>query len=93
MPWAADIAKTIAEKQAYYVLAIKDNQEALNDEIQNAFKNMTVSDTETTLEKDHGRIEERTCTTITDLRFVDESINWAALYCIVRIVSKRTIRN
>lgn len=24
---------------------------------------------------------------------MDESINWAALYCIVRIVSKRTIRN
>jgi len=87
-----DIAKLIAEKQAYYVLAVKDNQKALHDEIQNAFKSTAVSDTHTTLEKGHGRIEEPSCTTITDLRFVDQSINWAALYCIVRIVSKRTIR-
>jgi predicted transposase YbfD/YdcC len=88
-----DIAKAIAEKQAYYVLAVKDNQKLLHHEIQNAFKSTAISDTETTLEKGHGRIEERTCTTITDLRFVDESINWTALCCIICIVSKRIIRN
>lgn len=66
-----DIAKAIAEKQAYYVLTVKDNQKALHHEIQNAFKSTAFLDTETTLEKDHDRIEERTSTTITDLRFVD----------------------
>jgi len=44
-------------------------------------------------EKDHGRIEQRTCSVISDLRFVDEAVNWKALCCIIMLVSKRTIRD
>ncbi len=87
-----DIAEVIVKKQAYYVLAVKDNQKTLHDEIKEAFKNTAIADVDSTLEKSHGRIEERTCTTITDLRFVDESINWLALCSIVCVVSKRTIK-
>lgn len=87
-----DIVEAIAGKQAYYLLAVKDNQKALHDEIKEAFKNTAITDTHTTLEKSHGRIEERTCTTIADLRFVDESVNWVALCCIVCVVSMRTIK-
>jgi predicted transposase YbfD/YdcC len=88
-----EIAQAISDKEAYYVLAVKDNQKTLHQEIQAAFKNTPSTDTETTLEKDHGRIEERTCSVITDLRFVDEAVNWAALYCIICIVSTRTIKD
>ncbi len=87
-----DIVEAIVEKQAYYVLAVKDNQKTLHDEIKAAFKNTATTDTHSTLEKGHGRIEERTCTTITDLRFVDESDNWLALCCIVCVVSKCTVK-
>jgi predicted transposase YbfD/YdcC len=86
-----EIAKTIAEKNGYYVLAVKDNHKELSHEIQNVFKTTSVAHTYTTIEKDHGRIEERSCSVITDLRFVDEAINWAALYCIICVISKRTI--
>jgi hypothetical protein len=34
-------------------------------------KSTPVSDTSHTLEKDHGRTEERSCSVVTDLRFVD----------------------
>ena len=87
------IAQTISEKGGYYILAVKDNQKSLHDEIQSAFKSTPIADSHTTVEKDHGRMEERSCSVITDLRFVDESINWTALCCIICIVSKRTIRN
>jgi predicted transposase YbfD/YdcC len=86
-----EIAKTIAEKKGYYVLAVKDNQKALNDEIESAFKTTQIAHKHTTVEKEHGRIEERNCSVITDLRFIDERVNWTALYCIICIVSKRTI--
>jgi predicted transposase YbfD/YdcC len=87
-----DIVECIVNKQAYYVLAVKDNQKTLHDEIKAVFKNTAITDTARTLEKCHGRIEERTCTTITDLRFVDESINWLAVCCVVCVVSNRTIK-
>jgi predicted transposase YbfD/YdcC len=86
-----EIAKTIVERGGDYILAVKENQKALHDEIATAFKTTAVSHTYTTTEKDHGRIEERTCSVISDLRFVDEAINWTALCCIICIVSKRTI--
>jgi predicted transposase YbfD/YdcC len=86
-----EIAKTIEEKKGYYVLAVKDNQKTLNDEIESAFKTTAIAHTHTTTEKDHGRIEERTCLVITDLRFVDQAINWPAICCIICIISKRTI--
>lgn len=88
-----EIAQGISDKGGYYALAVKDNQKILHQEIQTAFKNNPIADISTTVEKEHGRIEERTCSVITDLRFVDEAVNWAALCCIICIVSKRTIKD
>ena len=87
-----DIAQAIVSKKAYYVLAVKDNQKTLHDEIKAAFSNTIITDTASTLEKSHGRIEERCCKIITDLRFVDESINWIGLCCIVCVINTRTIK-
>lgn len=83
-----DIVEAISGKDAYYVLAVKDNQKTLHDQIKAAFKNTAIADTANTLEKGHGRIEDRTCTTITDLRFVEESLNWLAISCIICVVNK-----
>lgn len=88
-----DIAKAITDGQGYYVLAVKANQETLHDQIQTAFKTTTVASTHTTEEKGHGRIEKRTCSVITDLRFVDEAVNWSALCCIICMVSARIIKD
>ena len=74
------IAQAITDGGGYYVLAVKDNQPTLHEHIQTAFKVTPASTTHVTEEKNHGRIEKRTCSVITDLRFVDEAGNWAALY-------------
>lgn len=51
------IAAMITEKKGNYILAVKDNQKALHEEIQSAFKSTPVSDIASALKKDHGRIE------------------------------------
>jgi predicted transposase YbfD/YdcC len=88
-----DIAQAIVEGRGNYVLAVKDNQQTLHQQIQVAFKITPTASTHTTEEKDHGRIEKRTCSVITDLRFVDESVNWTALCCIICIVNTRIIKD
>lgn len=88
-----EIAEYIVEENAYYILAVKDNHKTLHQQIEMAFSKQNVVDTASSLEKDHGRIEERTCSIITDLRFIDEAVNWKDLCCIVRLVSTRTINS
>jgi len=88
-----EIAKEITKQKGYYALAVKDNQQVLHEEIKVAFTITPTQSTYTTIEKDHGRIEERTCSVITDLRFVDEAVNWTGLCCVIKLVSKRTIQD
>ena len=86
-----NIAKAITESGGHYVLAVKGNQQTLHEQIQAAFKIAPAKNKHSTEEKDHGRIEKRTCSVITDLRFVDEAVNWAALCCIICITGTRII--
>lgn len=88
-----DIAQAIIEGKADYILAVKENQPTLHQQIQTAFTVTPVSTTHTTEEKDHGRIEKRTCSVITDLRFVEEALNWTALSCVICIISTRIIKD
>ncbi len=80
-----EIAKYIINKDANYILAVKDNHKTFHEQIKSAFKTSPIVDVCNTLEKGHGRIEERTCQVITDLRFVDESCNWDKLHSIICI--------
>lgn len=88
-----EIAKYISKKEAHYILAVKDNQKNLHEQIQSAFKTTIIADTFNTLEKGHGRVEERNCKVIKDLRFVDEASNWDALHSIICITSNRYFQN
>ena len=61
-----EIAKTIIEAGAYYLLAVKDNQEILSDDVEQEFKHAMAGDFahmehyyHETLDKGHGRIELR----------------------------------
>ena len=72
------------------MLAVKDNQKTLRDQIKSAFENTTIADRASNLEKNKG-VEERSVNVITDLRFVDESINWTAMCCVICIISKCTL--
>ena len=86
------IAQYINEQKAFYVLALKDNQKELHQQVKDAFENTIITESASGLEKNKGRIEERTTKVITDLRFIDESINWAAMCAIICVISKVTVK-
>lgn len=85
-----EIASKIKEQEADYILAVKDNQKKLHKEIQDLFS-LHQSQQSETLEKDHGRIETRTCSIIKNLTKMKTAKNWDGLKSIVRIESKREI--
>jgi predicted transposase YbfD/YdcC len=93
-----DIARTIIDKKADYVLALKGNQGSLRDDVdvfvaeQNAreFQDTTISRHQT-VDGDHGRIETRTTTVIHDVGWLQDRHNWPGLNGIVMVESRREI--
>lgn len=94
-----EIAATIVEKEADYVLALKGNQGTLSDDVglffaeQKAcnFKDAVIS-RHRTLEKSHGRIETRIYTVISDIAWLTKSHpGWKGLKSIVMVESVREI--
>ena len=87
-----EIVKQIIEQKADYIIAVKDNQKMLKQNIEFEFKTQADIATHQWTEKDHGRIETRTCQVINNLNELEERHNWAALTSIVKITSKREIK-
>lgn len=95
------IADTIIEREAEYILALKDNQGNLFEDVQKLFADLENSqysayayDYNKTVNKDHGRIEIRECWTISDpeiLRYLRGSGNWKKLLTVSKIRSQRWI--
>ena len=96
-----DIVEQIVEKEADYVLALKDNQGRLYEDVELLFEDLENSDYKAyrfdydkTVGKDHGRIETRECWTISDpevLHHLRGSKNWKKLTTVSRIRSQRQI--
>lgn len=98
-----EIAKTIVQEEADYVLALKDNQGRLFEDTQKLFEDLESSqyqaypcDYEKTVNKGHGRIEIRECWTISDPQILGHLRgfnNWEKLLTVSRIRSQRWIGN
>jgi predicted transposase YbfD/YdcC len=96
-----DIAEKIIDREAEYVLALKENQGNLYEDVEHLFADLEDSqyqayafDYEKTVNKDHGRIEIRECWTISDLevlRHLRGFSNWKSLVTVSRIRSQRWI--
>jgi predicted transposase YbfD/YdcC len=94
-----EIAATIVEKEADYVLALKGNQGTLSADVELFFaeqKACNFKDTAVskhrTLEKSHGRIETRTYTATGDIAWLTKSHpGWKGLKSIVMVESVREI--
>jgi predicted transposase YbfD/YdcC len=80
-----DIAKKIVQKQADYVLSVKENQHELLDEIIDSYKMLPIADSYEEVDYGHGRIETRKCSIVTDLSLVFCSKKWVGMKSIVRI--------
>ena len=96
-----DIVERIIDREAEYVLALKENQGHLYEDVEHLFADLADSqykayafDYEKTVNKDHGRIEIRECWTISDqevLRHLRGFPNWKNLTTVSRIRSQRWI--
>lgn len=72
------IAAKIIEKQADYVLGLKENQADLLDDVKFYFQNECSSNKSHT-EKDHGRIEQRTYFLETEIDWLSQRPDWIGL--------------
>ena len=92
-----DIAAKIIEKQAHYILAVKENQARLLDDIKEAFEEEEDKAISTDVQTNigHGWIEKRSCRVITDMDliaigWVCKSQGWKGLGSIIEITAERT---
>jgi len=94
-----DIAKKIIEKQADYVLAVKDNQKLLHEAIRDYFDVAIASNQPALCQLDvhedinaaHGRIEIRRCVLSTCLDTLPNAARWQGLKSIARVESERIV--
>jgi predicted transposase YbfD/YdcC len=93
-----EIAQTILDKKADYILALKGNQGTLKDDVklfvedQKAvnFRDAEVS-RDKTVDGDHGRIETRQITVIHDVEWLQERHDWPGLKSVVVVESTREV--
>jgi len=90
-----EIARTIVEKGANYVLALKTNQERLFEDVVTAFEPTVPAiptDYHRTVSKGHGRIETRECWALSDpdiLDYINAYKHWPGLQSLVKVTSTR----
>jgi predicted transposase YbfD/YdcC len=95
------IAKAIIDRGGDYLLAVKENQGNLYEDIHDLFEDDQQYNFEgapynyaKTVNKDHGRIEIRQCWTISDLEYlanIRDRERWQALKTLAMITSERRI--
>jgi len=88
-----EIAKKIIDKNANYILAVKANQPQLLEHIEDEFRFSKQPETYTKHDLDHGRIETRKCSVITDFKFIKQNNQWKNLTSIIKIDSSREFKN
>lgn len=94
-----DIAAKIVDQDADYVLALKQNQANLYDDVKLLFEDLQESgfsayeyDHEQTIDKGHGRLEIRDCWAISDpdiLRYLRGAAEWKKLASVVKVQAER----
>ncbi len=89
------IEKIVKEKKADYVVALKGNHETLHNEVADYFKDAEESGFQDeniqynrTIEKGHGRIEERCYYYSTDINWMDAQKDWAKMMGIGMVIRK-----
>lgn len=87
-----EIAKKIVSKDADYVLALKENQAELLQEVQDEFRFSKSPDFSEDIDYGHGRIETRKCTVINNFNMIESYENWANMKSVIKIESIRDFK-
>jgi predicted transposase YbfD/YdcC len=92
------IARVIIEESGDYVLALKENQGQLYQEVQELFKDEGLvaaeGDFHETVNKGHGRLEHRRCWTIADqecLSYLNPGGKWLGLQSVAKVTGERRV--
>jgi len=83
------IAAKIVEKKADYILAVKENQGHLLEEVKDSFRMLEAESVAEEVDCGHGRVEQRTCAVIADISLVEQAAEWPAVQGLVRIEAER----
>ncbi len=92
-----EIVEVISDQEADYVIAAKDNQGTLLQDIQTAFDRSEAHhdvSSHQTVNKGHGRIEKRACWAIDDpeiIAYINDYKTWTNLTSIVKVTSERQL--
>lgn len=86
------IAEAIVDKQADYILAVKENQAGLYEQIQDSFRFKQPDAVHKQIDVDHGRVETRLCSVISQLDMIEQPQRWKSLSTLVRIDAERYIK-
>lgn len=88
-----NIAKSIVKKDAQYILAVKENQKSLLENIQDEFTFSKQINSNTTVDGDHGRIETRKCSVISSFEHLEQIGRWKNLATVIKVESTREFKN
>ncbi len=83
------IARQIIEKKADYVLAVRENQGLLAEQVRDSFLLLDSDAVAEEIDCGHGRVERRKCSVMADLDLIEKTSEWASLQALVRIESER----
>ncbi len=88
-----EIASKIKEQKADYVLAVKENQAQLYENIEDEFRFSNEIETSQYVDCGHGRIETRKCSVISNFKHIENKDKWKNFKTIIRIESTREFKN
>jgi len=88
-------ASLIISKGADYLLALKKNNKYLFSEVESFFEHFSdtalITDFFESNDKAHGRIEKRSCSIISNLKYFPDADGWEQLKSIICVQSQRTL--
>ena len=79
-----EIAGLIVQRKGHYLLAVKENQRSLYEDVECAFKMNSGTDVSEEVDAGHGRIETRKCSILpANAYLMDETLEaWKGLSCV-----------
>lgn len=86
------IAAKIVDRGGDYLLAVKENQRELHQNILDSFRFFKADDILTDVDTGHGRVETRTCSIIRELGHIELKGRWKRITTLIRLESERFIQ-
>lgn len=88
-----DIAQTIIDNKANYILALKGNQSYMKEDVESLCNRMKPDSENEVVEKGHGRIETRNCKVYNKIDMLEDKGKWCEMKSAIKITAQREIKN